>query len=211
MKVFASALLLGTALVVQAASPKVDSTAAFHSLVDAYFDEFFRQHPTDATAAGLHQYDHLLEDFSRAGVDARLAMFHRFAAKFAAIDPKGLKPLDAADRELVLSSIQAHLLDLERVRFWEKNPDLYGSEVNESVFLLASRSFAPPAERLRAVVARERKIPQALAAAMSELLADTAHSTALGQAGRAVAEARFRLSAVTDATLAVYRSILEGA
>jgi glycosyltransferase involved in cell wall biosynthesis len=53
--------------------------------------------------------------------------------------------------------------------------------------------------------------PQALAAALGELLADTARSTALGQAGRAVAEARFRLSAVTDATLAVYRSILEGA
>jgi D-inositol-3-phosphate glycosyltransferase len=53
--------------------------------------------------------------------------------------------------------------------------------------------------------------PQALAGAMGELLADPARCAALGKAGRAVAEARFRLSAVTDATLAVYRSILEGA
>lgn len=169
MKAIASVLFLASTLVAQAAAPRPDATADFHALVDVYFDEYFRLHPTDATAAGLHQYDHLLEDYSRAGVDARIAVSRRYAAKFAAIDPKGLKPLDAADREIVLSNIQAHLLDLEQVRFWEKHPDLYSSEVNESVFLLASRTFAPATERLKAVVARERKIPQALAAARVNL------------------------------------------
>ena len=54
------------------------------------------------------------------------------------------------------------------------------------------------------------KDPRALAAAVTDLLADPARCAALGQAGRAAAEARFRLSAVIDATTAVYRRVLEG-
>lgn len=52
------------------------------------------------------------------------------------------------------------------------------------------------------------KDPAALAAATLELLADPARCRALGQAGRAAAEARFRLDPIVDATLAVYRRIL---
>jgi glycosyltransferase involved in cell wall biosynthesis len=50
--------------------------------------------------------------------------------------------------------------------------------------------------------------PARLAAATIELLADPARCATMGRAGRAAAEARFRLNIVTDATLAVYRQIL---
>lgn len=50
--------------------------------------------------------------------------------------------------------------------------------------------------------------PARLAAAAGELLADSRRAAALGQAGRAAAAARFRLDAVTEATLALYRQIL---
>lgn len=51
--------------------------------------------------------------------------------------------------------------------------------------------------------------PAALAEAVLALLVDPASCARMGQAAHATAAARFRLDAVVDATLAVYRSILE--
>ena len=148
---------------------QADPNIAFAKLADEYFDAYFQQYPTEATAAGLHQYDHRLEDYSKAAINARTAMLKAFAGRFAQLDAQGLRAEVAADRELVISSIRAKLLDLEQVRPWEKNPDIYSSGINYSVFLLAGRSFAPAGERLKLVVARERQIPQALAAGRANL------------------------------------------
>lgn len=59
----------------------------------------------------------------------------------------------------------------------------------------------------RIVPARD---PGALAAAVSGLLAEPERLAQMGLAARAAAEARFRRDAVVEATLAVYRQILEG-
>jgi uncharacterized protein (DUF885 family) len=151
------------------ATAQADPNIAFDKLVDEYFDAYFQQYPSEATAAGLHQYDHRLEDYSRPAIDARAAMLKAFAGRFEKLDAQGLRAQVAADRELVISSIRAKLLDLEQIRPWEKNPDTYSSGINYSVFLLVGRNFAPAAERLKLVVARERQIPQALAAARANL------------------------------------------
>ena len=42
---------------------------------------------------------------------------------------------------------------------WRKDPNLYVGGVTESIFVIIKRSFAPPEERLRSVIARERQIP----------------------------------------------------
>ena len=52
---------------------------------------------------------------------------------------------------------------------WRKDPDVYTSGVSYSVFLIMRRNFAPQAERLRSVIARERQIPKALEAARQNL------------------------------------------
>ena len=64
-------------------------------------------------------------------------------------DPRGLSPGVAADRELVLAQIRGQLLALETIRAWEKNPDIYSSGVTNAIFVIMSRNFAPPAERLK--------------------------------------------------------------
>ena len=101
-----------------------EKQAAWDKLADEYFDEvYFKFAPSSGTAAGLHQYDALLEDYSRAGVDANVAALRAFEKRVEAVDPTGLDETRAADRELVLSNIQGTLLTLETIRPWEKNPD----------------------------------------------------------------------------------------
>ncbi len=147
-----------------------EKQTAWDKLADEYFDEvYFKFAPSSGTAAGLHQYDALLEDYSRAGVDANVAALHTFEKRVEAVDPKGLDETRAADRELVLANIQGTLLALETIRQWEKNPDYYSSGVSSSIYVIMIRKFAPADERLRSVVAREEKMPAVFRAARANL------------------------------------------
>ncbi len=174
----AAALLAALALVSARKAPEPapkqrDPAAAQKELdrtVDRFFDEcYFRYHPTAGTAVGFHQYDARLEDDSRASVEAQIACLKSFQARFEAVQPGGLGPDAAADRELAIASIRGSLLDLETIRMWEKDPDRYSSGLSNSVFLIMARSYAPQAERLRSVVARERLMPQVLQIARANL------------------------------------------
>ncbi|MGA2214502.1 MAG: DUF885 domain-containing protein [Bryobacteraceae bacterium] len=131
--------------------------------VDHFFDDvYFKFNPTQGTATGFHQYDTQLEDYSKAGVDANRKALHRAERQFAAL------PADP-DRDLILNNIRASLLDIEKVQSWRKNPDNYSSGVTNSVYVIMSRNFAPAADRLKSVIARERQIPAVFEAARANL------------------------------------------
>jgi len=51
-----------------------------------------------------------------------------------------------------------------------KNPDLYTSGVTSTAYIMIKRAFAPAPVRLRALIARERKMPDALLAAKKNLV-----------------------------------------
>jgi hypothetical protein len=139
----------------KAAAPKFNQ-ADFDKLVDQYFDNFFHYNPTQGTSAGFHQYDAQLEDYSLAAIAAEIRSLKGFLAKFEQFPAAGLAADAAADRDLVIRNIQSELLSLENIRMWEKNPDVYSSSITSSTFTIMSRSFAPPEERLRSLIARER-------------------------------------------------------
>jgi uncharacterized protein (DUF885 family) len=159
---------------IRARSPQTanatEKQAAWDKLSDEYFDQvYFKFNPTGGTFVGLHQYDPLLEDYSRAGVDANIAALHAFEKRMEAMDPAGLDQTRTADRELVLSNIRSALLTLETIRPWEKNPDTYSSGISNSVYVIMIRKFASPDERLRSVIAREEKVPAVFTAARANL------------------------------------------
>jgi uncharacterized protein (DUF885 family) len=132
-------------------------------LTDRFFDDFyFPYYPSNATSTGIHKYDDKLEDYSKAGVAERIALLKKFEAEFA-------QEPESADRSLIMNTIRANLLDLETIRTWEKNPDIYSSGISSSAFAIMSRTFAPPEARLRSLIARERQMPNALAAARENL------------------------------------------
>ena len=74
-----------------------------------------------------------------------------------------------ADREMVLDNIRSSLLTLEVIKPWEKNPDNYSSGITNSAFVLMERNFAPPDERLRSLIAREKQMPAVFTAARQNL------------------------------------------
>ena len=144
--------------------------ADFNRLADRFFDEaVFRFDPAQGTQAGFHQYDMLLPSGARAEIEAGIVVYKKFESEVRSFDTRGLSVGIAADRELVLSQIRGQLLTLETIRPWEKNPDIYSSGVTSAIYVIMSRSFAPPAERLKSVIARERLIPKVFQSARENL------------------------------------------
>ncbi|HEY0348551.1 MAG TPA: DUF885 domain-containing protein [Pyrinomonadaceae bacterium] len=141
----------------------------FAQLVDAYFDSYFKANPSQATVTGFHQYDNQLEDFSLAAHLRNRRRVLEYLAAFQAIDPRTLSQLDRDDREIMIAAIHSALLEEDRVQMWRKNPDSYSGAVTSSIFSLIKRNFAPPEERLRSVIAREKQIPRALMQARATL------------------------------------------
>jgi len=149
-----------------AAEPKGE----WDALVDDYLEKvYFPQNPTAATVAGLHQYDSQIENYSTRETNAQIRALHEFETRVENFPAAGLNPIDAADREILLGQIRSTLLTLETLRPREKNPDVYSGGAAGSVYVLMVRKFAPPDDRLRSAVAREKKIPEILASARENL------------------------------------------
>ena len=92
-----------------------------------------------------------------------IARLHKALDALTAIDPATLSAGDRDDREMLINGIKGKLLDIETIRYWQKDPDVYVSSATSAVFNLVHRDFAPLADRLRLVIARERQIPMLLA------------------------------------------------
>lgn len=163
-------ILLMAASVLLAQTPQVPSAQpGFDRLVDRFFDLYYRFNPTAGTDAGFHQYDDKLEDFSRKTIEAEVAELGTLQTEFDRF-PKAELPEEAAgDFAFLDSTIKAQLLELQNIQTWKKDPDSYTSGVSQSVFLIIKRNFAPPAARLRSVIAREKQIPRVLDEARKNL------------------------------------------
>lgn len=168
----AFALPLGGVALAAQPAPTVTTAAdqAFTRLADRYFDTYyFPTNPSTATSDGFHAWDGQLEDYSRAGVEANVKALQQWEARVSAVDPNTLSEYVQGDRTLVLNNIRSTLLTLQTIRPWQKNPDNYSSGIASSAFTLMERKFASPETRLRALIAREKQMPAALADARQNL------------------------------------------
>ncbi|WP_422924195.1 DUF885 domain-containing protein [Singulisphaera sp. PoT] len=154
---------------VEANAQAAPASAEFASFADDYFTSRFDERPSEGTGVGLHQYDKALEDLSKAKIEARIVTLHKQLARLEAIDRAMLNRDDAIDAGILDGQIRAELLDLETLRLWEVNPMSYAGLPGGAIDSLIKRDFAPAADRLRSVIARERAVPAIHAAARANL------------------------------------------
>ena len=162
--VFFSIAAAGSAL-----SQSPATTNSWNSVGDDFIDQYFAFNPSLATSAGIHTHDSELEDYSGPAVAEQIAWFRQFEKRVLACDAKNLNATDAADREILANTIRANLLALEVIRLWQKDPDRYSSGAADSIYVIMSRRFASPDERLRSVIAREKLFPHWFANARANL------------------------------------------
>jgi len=153
-------LALWTPAAQQATATRGDT--AFTAVADEFVQEYLRRYPTYATLLGVHDYDDRLEDFSKRAVLEEIGSLRAFRGRVSAVDASTLS-LDAQlDREQLLLAIDSLLLEQDVIRPWATRPDMYSSGITRTAFVMVKRSFASPDVRLKALIARERQMTQAL-------------------------------------------------
>jgi hypothetical protein len=131
------------------------------TLADGYLDRYFRMFPTRATAAGRHDLDQELEDFSPARLAEWIDFNHATRTRLIELTRDPNLPFDdKLDGEALLGQIDRELNSLQLRKQAERNP-LYWSTVaaEANVFLLV-RNDLPLKERQQHARARAQKLPR---------------------------------------------------
>ena len=137
-------------------------TMRFNQLADQYLRGYYAFYPSQATALGLHEYDAQLESRSPQALAAEVRRLRATLAQLARINPNVLTT-DARYDYLVLSShARGQLLELQDIRMWQRDPNIYSRLSISGIDNILKRNYAPIEQRLDAVLAREREIPRLL-------------------------------------------------
>ncbi|MDX6695004.1 MAG: hypothetical protein QOF02_2607 [Blastocatellia bacterium] len=150
--------------VTRAAGSSSSSTIAarFNQIADAYLRGYYAFNPTEATALGLHDYDGQLESRSPEAVALETKRLRSALGELLRINPAGLAPEARYDYLVLSSHARAQLLELEEIRMWRRDPNVYNGLLASSVDNILKRNYAPIEQRLESVLRREREIPRLL-------------------------------------------------
>ncbi|OFW16397.1 MAG: hypothetical protein A3F70_07890 [Acidobacteria bacterium RIFCSPLOWO2_12_FULL_67_14] len=141
----------------------------FPHFVDDYLGYLYEVLPTQASADGLHLHDDLVEDFSRPAVDAHIRALAGFGRRLQQIDPAHLPATEQVEHRIVAANIEARVHELETVRSWERNPQLYADALGASLAGQALFTYAPEPDRARRLVSKLRQVPRLVEAARDNI------------------------------------------
>jgi uncharacterized protein (DUF885 family) len=137
----------------------------FPHFVDDYLAYLYEALPSQASLDGVHLHDDLLEDFSRPAIEAHTRALAGFGRRLQQTDPALLPRAEKVEHAVVASNIDARMHELEAVRTWERNPQIYADALGTSLASQALFAYAPEAERARRIVSKLRQAPRLVQAA----------------------------------------------
>jgi uncharacterized protein (DUF885 family) len=137
----------------------------FQRQFSTFLDEFAADQPVAATTIGDHRYDGRWPDVSESGRSASLARIDRWLEVFKGMDPAGLAPDDAIDRDLLVSELEAERFDHTELQDERWDPLTWVYLIGEGLFPLIAQEFAPLAQRLTSLTERLERMPELLAGA----------------------------------------------
>jgi uncharacterized protein (DUF885 family) len=143
--------------------------AAFRQLATEILEFTYKQDPSFATYLGIHKYDDLIADYSAASVAADSESIRSFLRRLDEVDSESLSLEAQLDLEQTKHKLDGTLLRNDVIRPWAKDPDIYSSGIANDAFVMISRTFAPPEQRMRSLTARLRLMPNVLTEARKNL------------------------------------------
>jgi uncharacterized protein (DUF885 family) len=164
------ALVLALASCAKPRSVAGSGDAAFKSLASDVIQDFYKRHPSSATLLGVHTYDSQLEDYSASAFDAEAKADSAFRTRLLAVDTATLSLDQQLDWQQLIHSLDAAILNDRVIKPWAQNADSYSSGVTNAAYVIMERNYAPGAQRLASLVAREKAMIGALAEARKNLV-----------------------------------------
>lgn len=137
--------------------------------VDDLLGYLHETHPTHATLDGIHTHDDLLEDLSRQGIERDARALSGYLRRLEEIELDGLTDIERHEHRMLVSHLRSRVFELEDVRTWEKNPQMYADVIATSLAAQALFAHAPAAERARRVLSKLRQVPRLVQAARDNI------------------------------------------
>jgi uncharacterized protein (DUF885 family) len=162
------------------------TVSAFSDLAAEFLAEYHAEHPVQASALGLAEYDDLLDDLSADAFERRRRSDDEWLARFKTVDPATLTFDEGIDRDLLVASLTERAI-YDEWESWRRNPDAYMNPGLDGVFILFLHRLRPEADLVRSAVGRLRGIPAQLDAGRANLRPDLVPALLLK---RAVNQAR---------------------
>jgi uncharacterized protein (DUF885 family) len=141
----------------------------FPHFVDDYLAYLYEVLPTQASLDGVHLHDDLLEDLSRPAIEANVRALSGFSRRLNQIDSSLLSPTEQVEHRIVGANIESRMYELEAIRTWDRNPQIYSDALGMSLAGQALFAYSPEAERARRVASKLRQVPRLVQAARENI------------------------------------------
>jgi uncharacterized protein (DUF885 family) len=134
----------------------------FADFVEEYLGFNWRTSPLSATYAGIHEYDHELDNVTSDFIRDVNEQRKRYLTEISKIPTQELSDEEQIDWQLLKNEIESAIKDSEEIQFWKTRAAVYPELCAHSIFILFVREFAPLEERASAIVSRMHEIPRVL-------------------------------------------------
>lgn len=137
---------------------------AWNRFVGQYIEDYLAAHPQFAVAAGRHEYDGILPDWSAQGIQTEIERLHAVRASALQFGTDELGPDGQYQREYLLAVTDRLLFWLEKAEWPFVNPAFYFDWMADSLdpSPYVSLTYAPLAERMRSYTRYAQNLPLAL-------------------------------------------------
>ncbi len=146
--------------------------ADFRGLAEEIIASFWKNSPIAATFAGVHDYDHELDNIDSDHLAAVNTEHKHFLDRLESLSQDTLDPDSRIDHQLLCNYLRSSIKEFEEIRYWQKNPADYANGCVDGIHILFLREFAPIEERAAAILSRMKQMPRFLQDAKRNL-ADT--------------------------------------
>jgi len=161
----------------------------YMNVVETFLDSWFQAHPIDAAWAGLHDYDHLLGNVSAEGRLAERELCLTTLEELDRLNPEKLNDQNRIDYGILERALHQRLFQLDTLREFSWNPDLYIQRADKAIFTLAMQSQVAAEDRVANLSERLNRLGPWLQDAYSSLeSASVIHAEMGAQHARALAE-----------------------
>jgi hypothetical protein len=139
----------------------IDTSTEWGGFLSAFLDGYFPLNPNFAVYQGRHELDGQLPDWSPEGLKAARDQREQAIADAQALDPAGLSPEQAFERDYLVHVLQGELFWLTEADWPHKNPGFYVGALDPNVYI--ARPYADAETRMQAFIEYAKNVPAAAA------------------------------------------------
>ncbi|MDX9856277.1 MAG: DUF885 domain-containing protein [candidate division Zixibacteria bacterium] len=149
--------------------PLLAENAAFTKLGGQILTDLQAFDPVKATQMGIHTYDARLADYSSKSIRAQISRLKDHHKSLRRFNSSNLDSHELINFRLLESNLNIALLDLDKIRWYERSPQMYVDQAVDGVYSLVLSQHAPLSNRLFSIVERMKQVPELLRTAQKNI------------------------------------------